>query len=104
MLYKWIKLLVLKYKLQLLQTGCRKKFNYVPYVIYVSNLVHFTSKFKTVIFTKLKRNYTEIFRAVVAASAAESVARRPLKSIRMDIDLNEPFVDEEAKKEEKAKG
>ncbi|EJW85335.1 hypothetical protein WUBG_03753, partial [Wuchereria bancrofti] len=30
-------------------------------------------------------------------------AHRPLKSIRMDIDLNEPFVDEEAKKENKAK-
>ncbi|KAM3716322.1 A-type inclusion protein [Dirofilaria immitis] len=28
---------------------------------------------------------------------------RPLKSIRMDIDLNEPFIDEEAKKEDKTK-
>ncbi|VDN17193.1 unnamed protein product [Gongylonema pulchrum] len=36
-------------------------------------------------------------------SATENVVRRPLKSIRMDIDLNEPFVDEEVKKEEKAK-
>ncbi|KAK6109086.1 hypothetical protein QQG55_34590 [Brugia pahangi] len=30
-------------------------------------------------------------------------AHRPLKSIRMDIDLNEPFIDEEAKRENKAK-
>uniref|UniRef100_A0A1I7W4D5 MIF4G domain-containing protein n=1 Tax=Loa loa TaxID=7209 RepID=A0A1I7W4D5_LOALO len=36
-------------------------------------------------------------------SAVAGSVHRPLKSIRMDIDLNEPFVDEEVKKENKAK-
>ncbi|CAG9538966.1 unnamed protein product [Cercopithifilaria johnstoni] len=36
-------------------------------------------------------------------NAASGSTHRPLKSIRMDIDLNEPFVNDETKKENKAK-
>ncbi|VDM93628.1 unnamed protein product, partial [Onchocerca ochengi] len=39
----------------------------------------------------------------MSGTAIGNTSHRPLKSIRMDIDLNQPFDDEEAKKENKAK-